>query len=84
MKYSRVLANFLGFEILEHQPHSSDLAPMDFRVFPEFKGMLPGMRFEDARELCIYAKNVVSSYTSDWFSDIYAKWLQILVQRKYI
>ena len=53
-KCSRVLANFLGFEILEHPPYSQDLAPMDLRVFLEIKGKLPGMRFEEATELCIY------------------------------
>ena len=49
---------------------------MDFRVFPEIKGKLHGMRFEDATELYINTQNFVSSYTSDWFSDIYAKWSQ--------
>ena len=71
-KCSRVLANLLGFDILEHPPYSTDLAHMDFRVFLEIMGKLSVMRFEDATELCIYS----SSYTSDWLSDIYAKWLQ--------
>ena len=58
-KCSRVLANFLDFEILEHPPYSPDFAPMDFRVFSEIKGKLPdGMRFEDATELCIYTQNL--------------------------
>ena len=37
---------------------------------------LRGMQFEDAGEVCMYTQNVVSSYTSDRFSDIYAKWLK--------
>ena len=49
-----MLANFLGFEILEYPPYSPDLAPMDLRNFPEIKGKLQGMRFEDATERWIY------------------------------
>ena len=70
---SRVLANFLG--LLEHPPYSPDLAPIDFRVFPEIKGNLPDMRLEDATELCIYTQNFVSSYNSDYFSESNV-WLQ--------
>ena len=65
-KCSRVLANFFGLEILEHPPYSLDIAP----IFLEMKGKLSGMRFVDATELCICTQNFVSSYTSDWFSDI--------------
>ena len=68
--------NLLGFELLQHPPYSPDLAPLDFRVFPEIKAALRGERFEDARELSIFTQNVVSSFSSDWFRDTYDKWLQ--------
>jgi len=32
--------SLLEFEVLEHPPYSPDLAPMDFRVFPEMKACL--------------------------------------------
>ena len=34
--------NFLGFERLDHLPYSPNLAPMDFAIFPKFKGDLRG------------------------------------------
>ena len=34
---TQIEINLLGFEIFEHPPYSPDLAPMDFRVFPELK-----------------------------------------------
>lgn len=34
-----------GFEVLVHPPHSPDLVPSDFRLFPRFKLHLHGTRF---------------------------------------
>jgi len=68
--------NLLGFETLQHPPYSPDLAPFDFKVFPEIKAALRGVRFENARELCVCTQNLVSSYDSDWYSEIYGKWLK--------
>ena len=49
------------FEILEQTTYSSDLAPMYFRILRKIKGKLPGIRFEDSTELCIYIQNFVLS-----------------------
>jgi histone-lysine N-methyltransferase SETMAR len=40
-----------GFEQLNHQPYSPDLAPSDFYLFRILKKELWGKRFEDDNEL---------------------------------
>jgi hypothetical protein len=37
----------LQLELLEHQPHSPDLAPSDFRLLHPLKRRLDGKRFAD-------------------------------------
>jgi hypothetical protein len=43
--------SLLEFEVLEHPPYSPDLAPMDFRVFPEIKSCLRVRKFDSVQEL---------------------------------
>ena len=81
--------NLLGFEILRHPPYSPDLAPLDFRVFPEIKAALRGIRFDNPSQLRRQIQDVVSSYGSAWYRDTYTKWVQrhrkcIQVQGGYI
>ena len=40
----------LHYELLEHQPYSSDLAPSDFHLFPKLKIFLAGQRFSSNQE----------------------------------
>ncbi|KAH3710721.1 hypothetical protein DPMN_070214 [Dreissena polymorpha] len=47
-------------------PNSPDLAPMDFRDFPEVKSQLRGIRFASKQELTVAAKRIVSSFDADW------------------
>ncbi|KAH3820582.1 hypothetical protein DPMN_122327 [Dreissena polymorpha] len=46
-----------------------DLAPMDFRVFPEVKSQLRGIRFASKQELTVAAKRIVSSFDADWYQN---------------
>ncbi|KAH3697047.1 hypothetical protein DPMN_084532 [Dreissena polymorpha] len=39
---------------------------MDFRVFPEVKSQLRGIRFASKQELTVAAKRIVSSFDADW------------------
>jgi histone-lysine N-methyltransferase SETMAR len=48
-------------EVLQHPPHSPDLAPSDFYLFGPFKNFLLGKRFEDQNAL---QKTVVQYFTS--------------------
>ena len=65
----------LGFDILKHPPYSPDLAPMDFRVFPELKAQLHGIRFDSADDLTKQAQAVVSSFSHEWYVETYNKWI---------
>ena len=56
--------SLLGFETLEHPPYSPDLAPMDFRVFPEIKAQLRGKRFDSGMDLQIETQRIVSTFNT--------------------
>ena len=66
----------LGFELLKHPAYSPDLAPMDFMVFPELKRQLRGIKFESAEELVKSTQCIVSSFSEDWYHQIYDKWVK--------
>lgn len=79
----------LGFELLPHPPYSPDLAPMDFRVFPELKAQLRGTRFGSVHELNTASQRIVSSFDEQWFVDTFDKWIKrhekcVLVNGDYI
>ncbi|KAH3781109.1 hypothetical protein DPMN_158934 [Dreissena polymorpha] len=44
---------------------SPNLAPMDFRFFPEVKSQLRGIRFASKQVLTVAAKRIVSSFDAD-------------------
>lgn len=56
-------------------PYSPDLAPMDFRVFPELKSQLRGKRFDSADDLVKHTQAIVSSFTDSWYVETYNKWI---------
>ena len=65
--------DLLGFEVLEHPPYSPNLAPMDFRTFPDVKHDLRGKRFNNAHELTFAARKIVSKLDVNWYKDTYSK-----------
>ncbi|XP_053406618.1 histone-lysine N-methyltransferase SETMAR-like [Mercenaria mercenaria] len=65
----------LGFELLEHPPYSPDLAPMDFRTFPEIKTSLRGQRFHDVADLTLATSRKVSQLDTDWYRETFTKWI---------
>lgn len=67
--------DILGFQRISHPPYSPDLAPMDFRVFPEVKSRLRGKHFENSQELMLEVIRIVSSFDKNFYSDIYNKWI---------
>lgn len=67
--------DLLGFQLIDHPAYSPDLAPMDFRVFPEVKAQLKGRRFDSLDELRYATRDIVASYTEQWYRDTYSKWL---------
>ncbi|XP_052796559.1 histone-lysine N-methyltransferase SETMAR-like [Mya arenaria] len=65
----------LGFEVLEDPPFSPDLAPMDFRTFPEIKTSLRGWRFQDVADLTLATRRKVSQLDTDWYRETFNKWI---------
>jgi histone-lysine N-methyltransferase SETMAR len=57
----------LGFSVHPHPPYSPDLAPLDFRLLPYLKKELWGQRFETSLQLRTRAREIISSFSSDWF-----------------
>ncbi|KAJ7335737.1 hypothetical protein JRQ81_013678 [Phrynocephalus forsythii] len=47
---SIVINHHLGYELLQHLPHSPDLAPSNFFLFPEMKKPFHGRRFDDRED----------------------------------
>ena len=52
----------LRYELLPHQPYSSDLAPIDYFLFPNLKKWLGGKRF--------YCNDEIISQTNTYFEDL--------------
>lgn len=61
----------IRFQRLRHPPYSPDLAPMDFKVFPEVKSHLRGHRFGSTQDLVTETMKIVSSF----YLDIFNKWV---------
>ena len=76
MESTQLEISLLGFKVLKHPPYSPDLTPMEFRVFPELKGQLRGIRFDSADDLTKQAQAVVSSFTEGWYVETYTKWIK--------
>jgi hypothetical protein len=56
------------WEILEHPPHSPDLAPSDFHQFGKFKEHLSGKRFASDQE----AENETRNWLTNLDANFYA------------
>ena len=48
---------------------------MDFRVFPELKAQLRGIRFDSADDLTEQAQAVVLSFSEERYVETYTKWI---------
>ena len=66
-----------GFEILPHPPHSPDMAPSDFYLFPKLKSHLHGTQY-GSNEVVIEA---VKEYLGDQENAFYFEGIRKLEQR---
>ena len=48
---------------------------MDFCAFPEIKAKLCGQRFDSTSDLTKAARTIVSTFSEDWYAEIYRKWI---------
>ena len=72
---SQLEIDVLGFQRLSHPPYSPDLAPMDFRAFPEVKSNLRGRKFDSAEDVMAETLKIVSSFDKQFYTDTYNQWI---------
>ena len=68
----------LRFELLPHPPHSPDLAPCDYFMFPNLKKWLGGKRFSSNEEIIdatnAYFEGLEKSYYSEGIEKLEKRW----------
>ncbi|GFW92999.1 putative DD34D transposase [Trichonephila clavipes] len=73
----------LGFELLLHPPYNPDLAPSDFFLFSDLKGMLAGQKFcadeEVIAETEAYFKAEDKSYYKNGIEKLYGRYKRCIV-----
>ena len=58
---------YLGFQCLHHPPHSLDLAPSDYHLFPGLKKRLKVRHFSSDTELIAAAETRLDGQSSEFF-----------------
>jgi len=58
---------YLGFQCLDHPPHSLDLAPSDYHLFPGLKKQLKGRHFLSDAEVTAATETWLDEQTSEFF-----------------
>ena len=55
------------WNIITHPPHSPDLAPSDYHLFPKLKEHLAGKRFRSDDEVKEEVQNFLNSMAASWY-----------------
>ncbi|GFU93232.1 uncharacterized protein TNCV_4217581 [Trichonephila clavipes] len=74
-RITQELIESFGWEVLDHAPYSSDLAPSDFCLFRYLKHNLGRKRFSDNKEV----NATVNSWLSNLVADFFKEGLQNLI-----
>jgi hypothetical protein len=59
--------NYMSFHFLDHPTHSSDLAPLDYHLFPGLKKQLQGSHFSSDADVISDAETWLDGQTSEPF-----------------
>jgi transposase len=59
----------MGWEIIEHPPHSPDLAPSDFHLFGKLKEHLSGKRFASDQEVENETRNWLTNLDANFYAE---------------
>ena len=76
-KQQRVAHQFLvknKIVVIPHPPHSPDLTPCDFFLFPKMKLKLKGRRFDTIMEIQVEMQKVLHTLTEKEFQEAFQKW----------
>ena len=57
---------YLGFQYVDHPPHSLELAPSDYRLFPGLKKQLKGRHFSSDAEVIAAAETWLDGQFSEF------------------
>jgi len=60
--------------VIPHPPHSLDLAPCDFFLFPCMKGQMKGKRFVDVSEVKKKMLGVLNNISTEEFQKCFQHW----------
>jgi hypothetical protein len=60
--------------VVPHSPHSPDLAPCDFFLFPRLKSTLKGKRFEDVSEIQLNTTRQLQAIPKQVYQKFIEKW----------
>ena len=66
----------MGIKTIPHPPHSSDLAPCDFWLFPKLKEKLRGCRYETIEERKEAVMKIIDTLTQEDFHGVFQKLLE--------
>jgi len=58
---------YLGFQCLDHPPHSPDLAPSVYHLFPRLKKQFRCRHFSSVAEVIVAAETWLDGQTSEFF-----------------
>jgi len=56
-----------GFELLQHPPHSPDLAPSDYYLFTQLKEFMNGRKFTDYKDVICAANDRLEGQDEQFF-----------------
>ena len=76
-KQQRVAHQFLvknKIVVIPHPPHSPDLTPCDFFLFPKMKLKLKGRRFDTITEIQAETQKVLNTLTEKDFQEAFQNW----------
>jgi transposase len=65
--HTGAMPEHFNWELFEHPPYSSDLAPSDYHLFSYLKNWLRSQRFNGNEELMESVKTWVRSLAADFF-----------------
>jgi histone-lysine N-methyltransferase SETMAR len=75
----------LHYELLEYPPHSPDLAPSDFSLFPKLKLFLAGQRFSSNQEgiaaVGVYFANLTKNHYKGRIMALEHRWNKCISPR---
>jgi hypothetical protein len=64
---TRAVLEHLNWELFDHLPYNTDLAPSDYHLFTYLKNWLRSQHFNNNEELTEGVKTWLSSYVADLF-----------------